>query len=152
VHETSRLPRSVRFVCGMLVFAIVGPPVGGLVAWLGMGAATLRSPLPFIAGSWLEGGALALATGLVTAIAARRGATSWMIPVAAAALITAVFVAATAGGEGTAMLRTAPVLMPPAIVASFVCWLLTRRLFRDTRPAGDGRSKFQKSGGGGIGR
>jgi hypothetical protein len=126
----TRLPRSVRFVCGVLVFAVVGPPVGGMVAWLGMGAVSLRSPLPFIAGSWLEGGALALATGLVTAIAAWRGATSWMIPVAAAALITAVFVAATAAGDWTAMLRTAPVLMPPAIVAALACWLLTRGLFR----------------------
>jgi hypothetical protein len=125
-----RLPTPARLVLGILVFAIVGPPVGGLVAWFGMGAATLRSPLPFIAGSWLEGGALALATGLVTAIAAWRGATSWMIPVATAALVTAVFVFATAAGDWTAMLRTAPVLMPPAIVAALACWLLTRRLFR----------------------
>ena len=130
MHETSRLPRPVRFACGVFVFAIAGPPVGGLVAWLGMGAATLRSPFPFIAGSWLEGGALALATGLVTAIAAWRGAPSWIIPVAAAALVTAVFVAATAAGDWAAMLRTAPVLMPPAIVAALACWLLTRRLFR----------------------
>jgi hypothetical protein len=145
-----RLPRSARFICGVLVFAILGPPVGGLMAWLGMGAATLRSPLPFVAGSWLEGGALALATGLLTAIAAWRGATSWTIPVAAAALVTAVFVAATAGGDWAAMLRTAPVLMPPAIVASFVCWLLTRRSFRDPRAADDGPSKFQNSDRGGI--
>ena len=145
-----RLPRSVRLVCGVLVFALAGPPVGGLVAWLGMGAATLRSPLPFIAGSWLEGGALALATGLVTAVAAWRGATSWIIPVAAGALVTAVFVATTAGGDGAAMLRTAPVLIPPAIVASFVCWLLTRRLFRDPRAADDGPPKFQNNDRGGI--
>jgi hypothetical protein len=113
-----------------------------------MGAATLRSPLPFIAGLWLEGGALALATGLVTAIAAWRSATSWIVPVAAAALVTAVFVVATAGGDGTAILRTALVLTPPAIVASFVCWLLRRRLFQDT----DGPSKFQRSDRGGIER
>ena len=145
-----RLPRSVRLVCGVLVFAIVGPPVGGLVAWLGMGAATLRSPLSFIAGSWLEGGALALATGLVTAIAARRGATSWIMPVAAAALVTALFIATTAVGDWAAMLRTAPVLIPPAIVAALACWLLTRRLFHDPCAGGDGESKFQKIDGGGI--
>ena len=69
-------PPAVRLALCILVFALVGPPVGGLVAWLGMGAASLRSPVPFIAGSWLEGGALALATGIVTAIAARRGAAS----------------------------------------------------------------------------
>lgn len=73
---------------------------------------------------------LALAAGLVTVIAARRGATPWLVPVAGAVLVTAVFVVATAAGEWTAMLRTAPVLMPPAIAASFACRLLTRRLLR----------------------
>ena len=126
----SRPPGPVRLAIGILVFAVVGPPVGGLVAWLGMGAPALRSPVPFVAGSWLEGGALALATGIVTGIAAWRGVTSWIVPVVAAALITALFIAATAGGEWAAMLRTAPVLMPPAIVAALACWLLTRRLFR----------------------
>ena len=126
----SRLPKPARFLIGIFVFALVGPPVGGLVAWLGMGAATLRSPVPFVAGSWLEGGALALATGVVTGLAAWRGATSWRVPVAAAALVTALFIAATADGDWAALLRTAPVLMPPAIVAALVCWLLTRRLLR----------------------
>jgi hypothetical protein len=125
------LPKPARLALGILVFALVGPPVGGLVAWLGMGVASLRSPVPFIAGSWLEGGALALATGIVTAVAAWRGFTSWIAPVAAAALITALFIAATAGGDWAAMLRTVPVLMPPAIVAAFACWVLTRPLFRD---------------------
>ena len=110
------------------MFAIVGPPVGGVVAWLGMGAATLRSPLPFVAGSWLEGGALAVATGAVTALAAWRGAMSWYVPVATAALATALFIAVTAGGDWAAMLRTAPVLLPPAVAAALACWLLTRRL------------------------
>jgi hypothetical protein len=125
----SRLPKPARLVLCVLVFALVGPPIGGLVAWLGMGAATLRSPIPFMTGSWLEGGALALATGVVTAIAAWRGITSWIVPVSAAVVITALFIAATAGGDWAAMLRPAPVLMPPAIVAALACWLLTRRLF-----------------------
>jgi len=125
----NRPPGPARLALGILVFALVGPPIGGLAAWLAMGAATLRSPLPFIAGSWLEGGALALATGVVAAIAAWRRVTSWIVPVAASALITALFIAATAGGDWSAMLRTAPVLMPPAVVAALVCWLLTRRLF-----------------------
>ena len=118
-----------RVLLAVAIFALAGPPVGGMVAWLGMGAATLRSPVPFIANAWLEGGALALATGMVVAIAAWRGVTSWMVPIAAAALITVTFIAATAGGDWAAILRTAPVLLPPAIVAALVCWLLTRRLF-----------------------
>lgn len=126
----TRWPKPARLVLGILVFALVGPPVGGLVAWLGMGAVASRSPVPFIAGSWLEGGALALATGLVTAIAAWRGQVSWLVPVGAAALITALFVAATAGADWSAIVRVAPVLMPPAVVAALACWLLTRRLLR----------------------
>jgi hypothetical protein len=60
-----------------------------MAASLGMGAATLRSPAPFIANAWLEGGALALATGMVVAIAAWRGVASWVVPTEAAALISA---------------------------------------------------------------
>lgn len=126
----SRLAKPARLVFGILVFALIGPPVGGLVAWLGMGAAALRSPVPFVAGSWLESGALGLATGVVTAVAAWRGVASWIVPVAAAALITATFIAATAGGDWSAMLRAGSVLMPTAIAAALACWLLTRRLLR----------------------
>lgn len=125
-----RASRPARLALGILVFALAGPPVGGLVAWLGMGAPSLRSPVPFVAGSWLEGGALALVTGVVTAVAAWRGKTSWTIPVAAAVLVTALFIAVTAGGDWAAMLRAGSVLMPPAMVAALVCRLLTRRLFR----------------------
>ena len=126
----SRLPKPARLAVCILVFAVIGPPVGGLAAWLGMGAATLRSPVPFVAGSWLEGGALALATGVVTAVAAWCGKTSWTIPVAATVLITALFIAVTAGGDWAAMLRAGLVLMPPAIAAALVCRLLTRRLLQ----------------------
>jgi hypothetical protein len=124
-----RLAKSVRFICGVLIFTIAGPPVGGLVAWLGMGALGARSPLPFIAGSWLEGGVLALGVGLLTAIAALRGLGSWWVPVLAAAAVCATFIIASAGADWPAMLRVAKVLMPPSIVAAFVCWILTRRLF-----------------------
>ena len=126
-----RLPKFVRFACGVLVFAIAGPPIGGLVAWLGMGALSARSPLPFIEGSWLEGGVLALGAGLLMAIAATRGVRSWWAPVIAAAAVCATFIAASAGMNWTAMLRVAKVLMPPSIVAALACWLLTRRLFRN---------------------
>jgi hypothetical protein len=126
----TRLTKPARFLLGILVFAVVGPPVGGVAAWLGMGAAALASPVPFVAGSWGEGMAPALATGVVTALAAWRGLASWIVPAVASALVTALFIAASAGGDWAAMLRAAPVLMPPAIVAALVCWLLTRRLFR----------------------
>jgi len=125
------LPKLVRFTCGVLVFAIVGPPAGGMVAWLGMGAPTMRSPLPFIAGAWLEGGALALGVGLLTGIAAWFGRASWLVPVAAAALLCAIFVLATAGPDWAIMLRVALVFTPPALAAAIACWLLTRRLFEN---------------------
>ncbi len=127
----NRLPEFARFACGVLVFAIAGPPIGGLVAWLDMGALSARSPLPFIAGAWLEGGVLALGAGLLTAIAAWRGLRSWWVPVIAAAAVCATFIVASAGMDWSAMLRVGKVLMPPSIAAALACWLLTRRLFRN---------------------
>lgn len=129
-----QLPMPVRLMFGALVFATAGPPIGGVVAWLGMGAPTLRSPIPFILGSWLEGGALALAVGLVTAAAAWFGRASWLVPVLSSALLCAAFVLATAAqdqaADQAAMLRATAVFMPPSLAAVLACWFLTRGLFR----------------------
>ena len=62
----SHLARSIRAIAVVATFALIGPPVGGLVTWMSMGVA--------------------------------------------------------------AMLRVARVFVPASIVASLVCWFLTRRL------------------------
>jgi hypothetical protein len=124
--------RWLHSVIGILVFALAGPPIGALVAWLTMGLPSRASPVPFIQGSWQEGGVLALAVGIITALAARfgnrgRGYHTWCVPGGAALAVSAAFILLTTDLPNLA--RVSGVLLPPAIVASLVCWLLTRRLF-----------------------
>ena len=123
----------LSFVGRVLVFALAGPPIGALVAWLTMGLPSLVSPVPFILGSWQEGGVLALGVGIVTALAAQfgnlgRGYRAWWVPVGAALAVSAAFILLTT--DAAAWPRVAGVLVPPAVVASLVCWWVTRRLFR----------------------
>jgi len=96
----------------------------------------MRSPFPFITGSYLEGSALAAGAGLLTGIAALLGVNSWLVPVLAAVLINVVIFAAVTGPDFSspdywaASLRVAPVFIPPSIAAAVVCWALTRSIFR----------------------
>ena len=117
------------------VFAVVGPPVGGLIAWLAMGAWTLQSPGPFMAGSYAEGLPLALGAGIVVAAAWWLfGKTSWIVPVIGAIIANLVFHGATMFMESVNPLDAAVVLrlveafLPASIVAALVCGLLVRRL------------------------
>ena len=130
----SRKP--LHAVAAIAVFGLVGPPVGGLVAWALMGARTAQSPYPFVAGSYAEGLVLALGTGLLVVGAALIARwTSWLVAVAAAVLANVLFFAATALPDPNVDLvaagaRTARALLLPSLVAALVCWLLTRGLVR----------------------
>ena len=122
----------LSFIGCVLVFTLAGPPIGALVAWLTMGLPRMVSPLPFILGSWQEGGVLALGVGIITALAAQfgnrgRGYRAWWVPVGAALAVSAALILLTT--DAAALPRVAGVLVPPAVVASFLCWLATRRLF-----------------------
>ena len=126
-----------RIALVVCVFGLVGPPVGGLVAWIMMGARSLRSPLPFITGSYAEGMVFALLTGVVScAVALTVRSMSWLVPVVAALLINVLGLTIGAAIDParpeilSAVLRTAPVFMPPSVVAAVVCWTFGRRLFR----------------------
>jgi hypothetical protein len=128
--------KSLRLLAAVGVFCAVGPPVGGLVTWTMMGASTLRSPIPFVAGSYAEGVALALVAGLLVGLAAWwLGSAPWFVPVVVAVLVTVAMLAmtvfATPGSElVAAMLRVGRVFFPASLAATLVCWLLTRRLLR----------------------
>jgi len=129
-----RLVRAVAVVC---LFGLVGPPVGGLVAWTMMGARSLRSPLPFITGAYAEGAVLALLTGALCCIAAMTLKTrSWLVPIVTALLATAAWLTITTALDPgrpdivQAAARAAPIFMPPAVVAALVCWALSRRVLR----------------------
>jgi hypothetical protein len=126
------LLRLARQIAAIAVFGIVGPPVGGVVAWAMMGAVGGHSPEPFVSGSYGEGLLIALATGAIVAVAAWFGRASWLVAVAAALLANAAFHVATLNpavpDRIAALMDVAYVFLPPSIVAALVCWWLTRRL------------------------
>jgi hypothetical protein len=129
------LPKFVRFGLGVLIFALIGPPIGGMVAWLMMGAQAMRSPLPFVTGSYLEGSALAAGVGVLAGVAALLGVTSILVPITAALLVNVLMFAVMADQDFVspeywqAALRVARVFLPPSVAAALVCWLLTQRIF-----------------------
>ena len=123
----------VRALVVVAIFAIVGPPVGGVIAWLGMGAASLQSPVPFILGAYGEGLLLAAGAGLYVAVSWWLfGRTSFIAPIVGAILANLVFHGATmtAMPDADAVSRLAYVFLPGSIVAAVVCWLLAKRLVR----------------------
>ena len=62
-----------------------------------MGARTMRSPLPFLAGSYGEGLLLAVAAGALVGTAALwLGQRSWVVPVVVAIAVTAVMLVVSA--------------------------------------------------------
>jgi hypothetical protein len=134
--------KPLRFLLAVGIFALVGPPVGGMVAWLTMGARTLRSPLPFVTDSYAEGVLYAIGVGIVVAAAAlwleRR---SWLVAIVAVVVVHAAMLAplvATTppGAEVLAStLRVSTVFLPPALAAAIVCWLLTRPMLAARDPA-----------------
>jgi hypothetical protein len=131
-----RLPAALRLAGVVAIFALAGPPIGGLVAWATMGAQSMRSPVPFVGGSYGEGMVLALATGLMVAIASWVGARSWLVAVAAALLANIAFHLGTmtpglTGSEFfAAVWRVAGVFLPASIVAAIVCWAVALPLLR----------------------
>jgi hypothetical protein len=128
--------RAWRLPLIVAVFGLAGPPIGGLVAWAMMGAPSLRSPVPFVGGSYGEGVVLALATGAMVAAAAWFGKSSWIVAVAAAIAANVAFhIATMSPGLSTAeqiaaFVSTAGVFLPPSIAAAILCWLIVRPLMR----------------------
>jgi hypothetical protein len=119
------------------IFVVLGPPAGGMVAWLGMGARSLRSPLPFIIGSYSEGMLLALGTGLIVAGAGLwLSMTSWLVPVVATLVINGLFFVLTAGMDfaqadyPAVLIRVGRAFLLPSLAAAWLCWFLTRNLLR----------------------
>jgi hypothetical protein len=129
-----------RLLGCVAVFAVVGPPVGGLVAWATMGARTMQSPLPFLGGAYGEGIVIAIAAGALVGLAALwLATTSWIVPVVVAMIVNAVMLANAAVAQVepdlvTGSLRLAGVFFPPSLVAAVACWWLTRPLLRPALP------------------
>jgi hypothetical protein len=129
------MSKLLRLLAAVGVFALVGPPVGGLVTWVAMGARTMRSPLPFVTGSYGEGLLLAVAAGaLVGAATLWLGKASWVVPVVVAIVINGVMLAIDAVAEPAraplVAASIAGVFFPASLIATLACWWLTRRLLR----------------------
>jgi hypothetical protein len=123
---------ALRALIVVIIFAVAGPPVGGLIAWLFMGAASLQSPVPFILGSYAEGLPLALAAGLYVAVSWWVfGWTSFVAPIIGAILANLVFHGATmtAAPDADTVSRIAYVFVPGSIVAAVVCWFIAKRIY-----------------------
>ena len=127
------MSRPSRLLIALAIFGIAGPPIGGLVAWLTMGARGMNSPLPFLTGAYGEAAALAIGVGLLVAIASLAGQSSAFVPLVAALVVDFAMFTATGAlsflsfDPGT-LLRVAYVFVPPSLVAAMTCWLLTRKL------------------------
>lgn len=128
-----RLPQALRAVLALALFAVAGPPLGGIIAWLVMGSRNLSSPIPFLTGSYGEAALLAFCVGGVVVIALLLGKTSGGIPLAAALIAKVLMFALTGALTPTtfdlgSLLRVAYLFIPPSLVATFICWALARRL------------------------
>jgi len=133
IHES----KLWRFMLVTAIFVVLGPPIGGAVAWLGMGASSFRSPLPFILGSYSEGIWLALGTGMIVAGAGLwLNMTSWLVPAIATLAVNALFFVLAAGMDfsqadyAAVLLRVGHAFLLPSFIAAWLCWLITRRLLR----------------------
>jgi len=124
-----------RLLATVAVFGVVGPPVGGLATWVTMGASTLRSPIPFVTGSYGEGFVLALAAGLLVGIAALWfGSAPWPVPIVVVVVVNIAVLATTVVASPpdlvAAMIRVGRVFLPASLIATLTCWLLARPLLR----------------------
>ena len=107
------------------------------LAWLGMGALSLRSPLPFMFASYDEGILMAFGIGMIVAAAGLwLNMTSWLVPAVATLIVNALFFVLTAGmdfsqGDYPAvLLAVGRAFLLPSFIAAWLCWLIARRLLR----------------------
>jgi hypothetical protein len=134
-----------------MVFVLVGPPIGGVVFWIEALALALwegRAVMPgavrledirflFVATllSYLYGGPFAVASGVLHAAAAiwlRQN--SIMVPITAAVVVSAaggaLLVLSAARGALMVLMGGLTIILPASLVASLVCWYLTRQWLR----------------------
>ena len=150
-HVPNEVPRSVvgRFFGIVLLFLLVGPPVGGIVTWVvTLGIENLRGHSVVGPGvimvlgymivlSYPVGGLLALVAGISHAIAAvRLHQYSAVVPVVAgclASLVGAMLLAWLQPGflGASAQFKAGiTLLLPASLIACGLCWHFTRRLAR----------------------
>ena len=142
-QQRSALSR-LAFIVG--IFALAGPPVGGLTNWLltvgssviagyGLPYRAFDDKLPaFILYGYPLGILPAFTVGLAVAISAIWfGRTSFIVALVAVLIVNAIIFAVAFWFNPTErdfLRQLAIAFLPASFVASIVCWLLARRLLR----------------------
>lgn len=156
--DTRPKPSTGRLLAIVAVFALLGPPIGGLV--LSASLASLAAAPKLAASDWLEAGrtfltltlfgstfglAIAYAVGILPAAAVglavaiwerRNGLLSWRVAIAAA-LVPWLFIASRAGeigasDEGTQVAQV--VILVAHLAAAMACWWLARAIVDRSSP------------------
>jgi hypothetical protein len=138
----------LRFIFIVGIFVIVGPPIGGVTVWATLAASSLIQQgvlLPEAPGmlflsiiyAYPLGAPFALAAGVIHAVAAIRWRTSSvLVPIIAALTVNAIGLALFVwmkpwmGGYGSEFVSGLVIFLPPSLVASLVCWRISRGLLR----------------------
>jgi hypothetical protein len=135
-----------RCLAIVFIFAVVGPPVGGLVVIYGSEIALLRTAadfmavtrkfadaLPLVAGmSYVLGALPAVTAGLLVGIRqAFHGAVTWSMAlgiglIVGGAFAIAVVMVARQGGEAHLFSAPAAVMVIACVISTMACWALVR--------------------------
>jgi hypothetical protein len=137
--------RIVRFAFGLGIFALIGPPVGGLIyvamvlAFRGSGYDASGALIAVLLFSYPLGIVFALPTGLIVGIASVWWKKeSWAVSLLAAIAVNlaAVIPIALMNTEQFFMVTNVTnftmIFLPPSLGASLVCWRLSRRVWNPT--------------------
>ena len=140
---------SSRFIRIVAIFALLGPPIGGLTLWTMLLVAHTviqYGPRPlydfwniiagFVIGGYVFGVLPALAAGLGAAtLAIRLGRSSLVAALAGPAILCVALLGAVswfAPGDWDMLGKIAVLFVPSSLVASAVCWRLARGLLKAT--------------------
>ena len=149
--DAARPQRSAlsRFVWIVAIFALLGPPIGGLTLWtmLLVAHTVIRyGPRPlydfwniivgFVIGGYIFGVLPALAAGLGAAtLAIRFGRSSLVVALAVPAILCVALLGVVSWfnpGDWDILGKIAILFVPSSLVASVVCWRLARGLLKAT--------------------
>jgi hypothetical protein len=145
-----------RLLVTLLIFVLIGPPIGGIMLFYGTGLPKVLS----LRGLWMQtrqllnaatlvfgmsyvlGTIPAAIAGLLVGFAqAFRGAVTWLEALVIGTLVgggfvLTVFVLRPAGGDVHLLSLASAVLVLVCIASTLVCWAIVRAWYRFAPPAG----------------
>ena len=132
-----RLPKLIRFVLTVVIATVLGPLIGGVAPFLvtamqlaqsGAGAAEIaRSFIPIVIFAYVVGWVIAFVAGTIVAVAALWRQPTFVVIIAATVVAN---VGCFMAGQQT--YDWLFINLPVSAFAATICWLLFRRLLRNT--------------------